>query len=177
MLTPMTAAGRNHYGAELTVAPGTTDPEDVTTTFAWLRDGVAIEGATEPTYRPLESDVGRAITAQITIAKPRYRSIVRTFDFARTTTPSAVDVRTTGRKRRAAVRVKVTAPGATPSGPVLVKVGRTKQEGVLSNGFVRVVLRELKPGERTVKVVFVGDGVAQRSRGVAEVLVKKGKKK
>ncbi|WP_323792871.1 hypothetical protein, partial [Nocardioides sp.] len=176
-VTPITASGRNHYGAQLAVEPGTTDPEDVTTTYAWLRDGIAIEGALEPTYLPTEADVGHAISAQITMAKPRYRSIVRTFDFARTTTPSTVGVRTSGRKRKAVVRVRVAAPGTTPSGPVRVKVGRTKEQGVLDNGFVRVVLDGLKPGERTVKVVFAGDGIAQRSRGVAAVLVRKGKKK
>ncbi len=177
MVTPTAASGRNHLGSQITIEPGTTNPEDVTTSYAWFRDGVLIDGAVGPTYAPLETDVGRLISARVTIAKPRYRSIERTFDFARTTTSSTVGVRTTGRNRKAAIRVRVAAPGAVPSGPVLVKVGRTKARGVLDDGFVRVILDGLKPGERTVKVVYAGDGVAQRSRGAATVLVRKGKKR
>ena len=177
LLTPFAASGRNHHGSELTLTPATTNPDDVTMTYAWLRDGVVVPDAVAPTYLPTDADVGHALTARITLAKTHYRSIVRTFDFGRTTTPSDVVVRTGGRKRRAVVGVRVTAPGVTPTGPVMIKVGKTRTTAPLVDGFVRVVLRALKPGERTVKVTYAGDGIAQRVRGTASVVVKQGRKR
>ena len=137
-----------------------TVPADVTTTYSWLRDGVPIAGATAATYAPTEADVGRLVTAKVDVSKPRYRPITRSFAFGATTTPSDVAVAAVGRKRKAAVRVRVTAPGATPSGPVTIKVGKTLVSAKVVAGAVRVVVADLKPGERTVKVRYAGDGVA-----------------
>ncbi|CAN5489927.1 hypothetical protein BH09ACT12_BH09ACT12_13160 [soil metagenome] len=174
--TPFGATGRNHFGSALTIVPGTTDPDDVTMTYAWLRDGVAIVGADAAMYELGDADVGHSISARITLAKPRYRTIVRTFDFGHTTTPSTVGVRANGRKAKAAIMVRVAAPGATPTGPVTVKIGKTVTTASLVDGRVRVVLDGLRAGERTVKVKYAGDDVALPARGTSPVTVKKPRK-
>ena len=177
VVTPITASGRNRYGSQLTVTPGTTKPSDVTVTYTWSRDGVPVSGADSAAYQLTDADVGRAITAGVTVAKPRYRSIARTFSFERTTTPATLAVSTKGRKRKAAIRVQVTAPGAVATGPVKIKVGKTTTTAQLVDGAARVVLRAIKPGERTVKVRYLGDGVVTAKRARTDVVVKKGRKK
>ena len=177
MLTPFEGSGRNHHGARLTLSPGTTDPADVTVTYTWSRDGIPISGATTPTYDLTDADVGRTIAAEVVVAKPRYRSVVRTFDFGQTTTMATLAPATRGRKRKAAVRVRVSAPGTVPSGPVTVKVGKTTATADLVDGAARVVLESIKPGKRTVKITYRGDGVVTAKRMRTDVLVKKGKKK
>ncbi|MGA8845174.1 MAG: CHAP domain-containing protein [Nocardioides sp.] len=177
VVTPISPSGPNRNGSELTLSPGTTNPSDVTVTYTWLRDGVVVSGADAATYQVTDADVGRLITAEVTLSKPRYRSIARTFSFARTTTPSTLDVTAAGRKRKAAVQVRVTAPGAEATGPVQVTVGKATTTSRLIDGVARVVLESVKPGERTVKVHYLGDGVATAERARAQVLVKKGRKK
>ncbi len=177
MLTPFEGSGRNHHGAQLTLSPGTTDPADVTVTYTWSRDGIPISEATTPTYDLTDADVGRTIAAEVVVSKPRYRSVVRTFDFGPTTTAPTLTSATKGRKRKAAVRVRVSAPGAVPSGPVRVKVGKTTATADLVDGVARVVLESIKPGKRTVKITYRGDGVVTAKRMTTDVLVKKGKKK
>ncbi len=176
VITPFTASGRNHHGSELTLSPGTTDPADAVVSYRWLRDGLAVDGADAATYQLTDADVGRSVTAEVVVTKSRYSPIEQTFAFGRTTTPATLDVATTGRKRRAVVRVRVTAPGAVPSGPVTVKVGQATTTAQLVDGMARVLLEDIKPGERTVKVRYLGDTVVTARDASANVLVKQSKK-
>jgi surface antigen len=171
LVTPFAASGRNHHGAALSLARGTTSPSDVTVTYTWLRDGVVVPGAVGASYALTDADVGRAIGARITMSKPRYAPLQRTYEFGRTTTPAAVDVRTVGRKQRAVVTVRVTAPGAVPSGPVTVRLGGVETSATLVDGSARVVVRGLRAGERTVRVRYAGGDVVKGARGSAPVTV------
>ena len=49
----------------LTADPGTWNPADMTLTYQWRRDGVAIQGATANTYAPVASDVGHTLTVVV----------------------------------------------------------------------------------------------------------------
>jgi surface antigen len=172
LLTPVTATGRNHHGASLTLQPGTTDPGDVAIAYTWLRDGAVIPGAAAATYQLVDADVGHAIAARMTMSKPRYRPLTSTFEFGRTTTSATVAARATGRKEKASVLVRVTAPGAVPSGPVTITAGGTSTTVDLVDGVARAVVEGLRPGARTLRVVYAGDGVVQRARGSVDVTVK-----
>ena len=77
LVAPFEVTGRNRHGTVLTLTPGTTEPSDVAVSYAWLRDGVPVAGAAGPTYAPTDADVGHALTAQVTMSKPRYRPFVQ----------------------------------------------------------------------------------------------------
>ena len=66
------ALGGTGVGQAITsVAPSWSQP-DVTNTYQWLRDGVKISGATTDTYVLTAADFGKAISLQVTGAKPGF---------------------------------------------------------------------------------------------------------
>jgi hypothetical protein len=79
-LTPTpTISGRAWVGYSLYSNPGTWDAE-VTLSYQWLRDGIAIPGATGPSYLLLESDLGMQtkISLVVTGSKTNYPSVSKT---------------------------------------------------------------------------------------------------
>ncbi len=172
---PFVPSGRNRYGDQLEVAPGTITPSDATISYAWLRDGVAIDGAVEPTYAPVAEDIGHQLTLQISMTKPRYRTLVRTFDLATTTTPTATAMRVKSRKKKmVVVAVRVHAGGlGRVDGPVTVTVGKTVVSATAVDGFARVPVRDLKPGWRRVVVTYDGAGAIEPSAAATKVKVKR----
>jgi hypothetical protein len=60
-------SGQARIGATLAGAAGTWGPESatITLTYAWLRDGVPIAGASSPTYTVRAEDYGAAITLRV----------------------------------------------------------------------------------------------------------------
>ena len=146
-------------------------------TYTWWRDGARVVGADAATYELADADVGHEIIGKVTMSKPRYEPIARRFSFGRTTTPSSVVLKAKGRKGKAAVRVLVSAPGAVPSGPVTITSGKARTTTSLEDGRARVVLRDLRPGTRKVKVLYAGSEIVLRGRALAEVAVKKPRKR
>ncbi len=67
-------SGVPQVGSTLTATPGSWSKPDVQLTFAWLADGVAIDGATLSTYTPTRSDVGKALTVSVTATKTGFGS-------------------------------------------------------------------------------------------------------
>ncbi|MFS4506693.1 hypothetical protein ACMA46_10705 [Clavibacter sp. Sh2141] len=65
-------------GRQLTVRSGYWRPAPVALSFAWLRDGVAIPGATGSTYTPTAADRGRLLSVRVTGDKPYYPDVART---------------------------------------------------------------------------------------------------
>lgn len=62
-----TISGSTAVGSTLTVSEGTWDPVDVTFTYEWRRDGVAIGGAPSTnTYVTESADIGTSITVLVT---------------------------------------------------------------------------------------------------------------
>lgn len=64
--TPPTVTGDPVWGGLLRADGGTWDPAEVELAHRWLRDGVAIRGASATTYRPGTDDLGARISVQVT---------------------------------------------------------------------------------------------------------------
>jgi hypothetical protein len=73
-----TITGRTQTGHRIVVLPGTwgtapsTPPAPTALTYQWLRNGVAIPGATSTSYTLTASDVGRTLTVAVTATRPGY---------------------------------------------------------------------------------------------------------
>jgi surface antigen len=89
--------GTPQVGVELSAEPGAWSPAPVTLTYRWAADGVAIEGADDPSYTPGPSQVGRRLTVTVTGSRQGYAAV-------RATSPASV-----------AVLPGVLIPTATPS--------------------------------------------------------------
>ena len=176
---PFAAEGRNRYGDALTITPGRVSPGDAKVTYTWLRDGEAVAGARGTTYELGRDDIGHDMSLQVTVAKKRWRGLVRNFSFAKTTTPTATAIKVkTSKKKMAIVGVTVHAGGIGPvDGPVLVVVGTHRVRADAVDGFVRVPVKDLSPGWRRVEVTYLGSSVVESSRAVMKVKIKDGKGK
>ncbi|MEH3034713.1 MAG: DUF3152 domain-containing protein [Aeromicrobium erythreum] len=60
-------SGTAAYGSTLTASPGGWDAAEVTPSYQWLRDGVAIDGATATTYRTVGDDVDHAVSVRVDV--------------------------------------------------------------------------------------------------------------
>lgn len=69
-VTPPTITGEARYREKLRVDPGTWSPEASTLSFQWLRDGVAVAGATRPSYKVRLVDIGTRISVAVTGSHP-----------------------------------------------------------------------------------------------------------
>jgi fibronectin type III domain protein/NHL repeat-containing protein len=64
--TPPTLTGTPEVGDTLTADPGTWQGTSLTYSYQWLRDGIAVSGATNTTYVPTSNDVGHQFSVQVT---------------------------------------------------------------------------------------------------------------
>ncbi|MDM7832371.1 cutinase family protein [Cellulomonas edaphi] len=81
VLTPApvpTISGTPAVGKPLTASAGTWGPAPVTVTYAWLRGGTPITGATAATYTPAVTDAGASLAVRVTGSKPSYTTAART---------------------------------------------------------------------------------------------------
>ncbi|WP_285137115.1 hypothetical protein [Microbacterium sp. lyk4-40-TSB-66] len=67
-----TVTGTTKVGSTLTARAGTWAPAPVTLTHQWLRNGVAISGATAATYKLTSADKGKRISVRVTGTKTGY---------------------------------------------------------------------------------------------------------
>jgi surface antigen len=171
--TPFTLSGTPRLGHTLTVTPGTVDPNDAVVTYAWLRDGEPIAGATGRTYELRREDVGRRISMQVGLTHVGYRNrtvLLRT-DGVVTTVP-VLRVEATGKPGRAVVTLRVSAPGVdTVGGKATVRIGQREVTGRVVDGRLKVVLDDVAAGKRTVKVEYAGTDsiLAARARTTVQV--------
>lgn len=89
-------SGTPQTGTELS-AEATTDPEDASLTYQWLRDGEQIDGATSRSYTPGAQDIGGSLAVRVTASAEGYRdaeetSASVTVEDARTPTTVALSV-------------------------------------------------------------------------------------
>ena len=73
-----TITGNPALGSTLTAVPGDWLPAEVTLSYVWKADGLAVPGATGVTFVPGPNQVGKAITVSVTGAKDGYASSTRT---------------------------------------------------------------------------------------------------
>jgi surface antigen len=171
---PFTAGGTAKVGSQMWIEPGTFSPKDATVAYAWLRDGVAIPGATSPDYLVVPADAGHRITGAVVLTKPNYETRVLKFPIGDVvTTKSTLAVTTKGRRGSAIVAVKVVAPGVSdPGGLVTVRIGNKKQVVQLADGRARVVIEGLRAKKHKVYVAYAGTEVIEAARGSAYVRVR-----
>ncbi len=108
---PARISGTARPGQTLRLDHGLPRPRDARVSVQWLRDGVAVAGATRSTYKLSKADLGHRVTAQISARRAGYRKLV-------TKAPSTTTVRSLPRlvttmkpaKRTLRMTLKMTAP-------------------------------------------------------------------
>ena len=68
----VTISGTAAVGSTLTANPGAWAPADAALSYQWLRDGVAITGATAVTYTPATADLGLRLSVSVTGTRTGY---------------------------------------------------------------------------------------------------------
>jgi sugar lactone lactonase YvrE len=117
--------GTPDVGATLTASTGTWQGTSLIYSYQWLRDGVAISGATGSTYVPTSNDAGHQLSVQVT-ASNDVGSVSATSATVTVPTPSP-------------------APSTTPPGPVPVTLGAVPPAGVMVNDRGEVMLALVCP--------------------------------
>jgi hypothetical protein len=84
-------SGTPKVGRVLTADGGTWDPSDAALAFQWLRDGVALPGATDRSYTTVVGDLGSTIAVRVTASKPGAVSAVATSAAVGPVTAASVD--------------------------------------------------------------------------------------
>lgn len=170
---PFAVTGASRLGEVLTVRPGAYTPADATVTYQWLRHGVPIPGANQSTYRLTAADVGSRVTTQVNLTRKNYAPWTDAPPAtARVTSPGTVHLATDGRRGRAVVRVRVTAPGMVPvRGKVYIRVGSWSDTVRLVDGRARVMVQHAR-GKRNVVARYLGSTVvptAPRATGTVTI--------
>lgn len=171
--TAPAATGQPLIGKQLSATAGTVTPADATVTYAWLRNGAAIAGATGPTYTLGGADLGAKMSVVVSGTKANWTVATQTLPIAGTVkTISTTRASAVARTRSAIIAVRVTAPGVSaPTGKALVKVGKSRQTVNVVRGKARVVLAKVKPGKRAVVVVYSGTPTIVGSRAKSRINV------
>lgn len=170
--SPSRIKGPAVVGSKLVARAGSLKPSDATATYAWFRDGQHIAKATNPTYTVRRADLGRALSVQVTYARRHFRDTTESVAIAAVTTVPEVKVRSDVTRKRVALDIRVKAPGAsTPDGVLTVSVGGRTVETQVVSGRARVVVRDLRPGEKPVVVRYAGTDVVQPAVARSSVTV------
>lgn len=160
-------SGTATVAKKLTATAGTWS-STVTTAYRWLRNGVAISGATSSSYTLTAADAGKKISVRVTASKTGYTTATAT------STPTAVVARsaatattslsatTAKATSRVVVTVRLTTPGvAAPQGTVKIHVGSKAYSLTVTaakKGKVTLKLPALKKGTYAITAVFTPSG-------------------
>lgn len=168
---PYAVSGRPRVGNTVSLA-GTYTPQDAAATYTWLRDGKAIEGATDASYRLGVADAGSEIVGQIVIAKRNYVTRTEQLSRGRVTSTPQVAIKAVGKARKARIVVRVKARGfGRPPGEVLVKVGQQNLTVPLTKGRAKAWFGQVPPGTQRVVARYAGSESVARGRAATRVLV------
>lgn len=172
---PFALDGVARVGRTLTVTPGTFTPADAEVTYTWLRGDQPIDGAAGPSYAVAPEDLGRRLSVRVDLRRFGYRDWSVTLPVeARVTTVPTLEVQSTGGDHRAVVVLRVTAPGAeSPAGLATVRINGHEVTGRVEDGRLRVVLRDLDPGQHTVRVAYAGTQLIEAARATDQVRVRR----
>ena len=155
-----TVVGTPLVGQTLTVAAGRFDVASPSLTYAWLRDGQIIPGATARTYVVSGTDFQRQLTVQVRAVaddrSPVYQVLAA--DDAVVAQP-IVRMRASSTGRRVRVEIEVLAPSgvaAVPTGDVRVRLREREKVRPLSEGARTVWFFRLRQGRTSVVAAYAG---------------------
>ena len=161
VLQPPVVSGATLPGETLTLDPGSYTPAGADElAIAWLRDGAPVDGVTGTTYPLTTTDLGTSLTAEVTLARPGYETLAaRAAATAPVKALPQVGVEVVRGIHRLRLAITVTASGVSPvTGGLVVSRGRTliAETTLRRGGRARVLLPELRPGVRTIRVRYLG---------------------
>lgn len=136
----------------------------------WLRDGAPVEGANGGDYRLTGADAGARITARV-VARVPGRAAVSALAAAQSVAKLTPTVKLQAKKKvRSASRATLTATfaadGLTPTGTVVVKVGKktVAAKTLGADARIKVKLPKLEAGKHKVTVTLLaGDAFTKAS--------------
>ena len=193
---PWRLRGTAARGKQVTIDRGRVEhPRDAEVTYTWLRDGEPVgkpftqaDAGRDALSRKLTSDdVGRVVGVRVEVSRRGYETETRVLELDRRTTTTSRTVAEARAKlvdkgtkkkpdvhRNVVVDVAVEAPGVEhPVGPVTVLLDGQEVEGRLRDGVLKLVVKDVSPGEHRVRVVYAGTEVVEGSRDVVVVEVPK----
>ena len=174
-----TVLGTPKIGEQLTANPGAWGTPEPTFAYQWRRDGVAIPGATSPTYTVLAADAAHSLSFAVTATREGYAPGSATSEAVAVTktasrTQLSLITKTVKKGKKAVLKIVLTASGAKPAGSVKVYDGAKLLKGysvrVADNGVRIVKLPVLKPGKHKIKGVYAGSASVAGSRSKAVTL-------
>jgi len=153
-------SGSTRVGGVLTAGPVTWDVADTRTTYAWLRDGAPIEGETGRSYLLRPADYGRKVSLQVLADKDGHLqgsvTSAPTVAVGPAPTRMAAKVkRSVKRGGKVRVKLRVSAPGATPTGVATVTYrGKTRRVALRRTGISTLTLKATKRGTSKIRVAY-----------------------
>lgn len=171
--TPFAVRGTRRQGETLTVRDGVTSPADATRSYQWLRDGTPIPGAHDASYRLTADDVAAHMSVQVDVTRRNYASesaVLPTVGVVRS--PATIRVVPRAGVGRAAVVVRVTAPGMAPvNGKIRIRVGGWLETVRLVDGRAKV-MADVRRGERSIAVRYLGSTIVPSAFATSSVQVR-----
>jgi hypothetical protein len=158
---PSGVAGAPVIGETLSVVPASISPSDAVPSYAWLRNGISIVGATAATYAPVAADLGTQLSVRVTHTRSGYETAVETANASGLVRArSSVVVAAPRRIGRVVIRVAVEPVGVEgpATGAVTVKVNKRKKKDLqLEDGTVTARFVGFSKGRYDVVVKYAGD--------------------
>jgi len=159
--------GSTRVGSVLTAHAGTTSPAHPALAYQWYRGSTPISGATASTYRSTDADLGSRISARITATADLWAAAttrVTTTTTIRSLPRLQVTSAMSGpRGRLLTMTIRVTAPGVTqPGGVLVVRDGRRRIARVdVVKGVAHVRASSMRKGLRHLYVAYLGTSTTQ----------------
>ncbi|SNS53277.1 hypothetical protein SAMN06309944_0677 [Micrococcales bacterium KH10] len=178
--TVPTVAGQTRVGGTLRAAVGSWTPTPTSYRYQWLRAGAPIAGATNATYKLRPADAGKRIALRVTGVRAGHGTrAITTAATAKVAKAKAKVVikpvkRVVKRGKRAAIKVRVNAKGATPTGRIKVKFGKRTVKAKL-NKKGRVTVRSAKlnsSGRVKIRVNYTGTKAFAKAAKKAQITVR-----
>ena len=174
-VTRPSVIGTPRLGQTLTVDEGAFSPGTSDIAVQWLRSGVPVPGAQASTYLLTPADLGRHISARVSVSRPGYTTLV---DRAPRTAlvksvPTVTVIGQPGRRGRARFTVTVKAPSVTPvDGVVRIKSrGELLRDVTLSAGTATTTISGLPAGTRSFAFWYLGSRTVAKGVGRTSVNV------
>ncbi|MGC5224756.1 tannase/feruloyl esterase family alpha/beta hydrolase [Micromonospora sp. DT81.3] len=175
-VTAPVVSGQPDVGRTLSATPGEWAGENLAFSYRWLRDGVAIPGATAPTYLVRSADQGKALTVEVTASDGSGTAnatsagvTVRWVSAAVvTTTPLLV----AAASRPVTVTVRILPLRADAEGTVTVTTAGRTFTGTAADGKVAIPVGKLPRGVHAIVAVYEGSAAVAPTKGYGVVVVR-----